>query len=180
MTFRNQLRTILPVTQTAIALLFGGWGLWIRDSILSRPFLGDSPLWNSTARFHVWPWPYKFAVVQNMPAFLIGSALSWPLEALRPGLSEWISVLPVLLFVLLLWYSIGAWLDRQRRADQHRTRLRRQWVLLLGFTVLCAVGSSIPVGTGGYVSYIPAGILIWAGVGLAAFAGSIGLKPRSA
>src|SRR6267143_1475879 len=84
----NQFRRILPLSQTVLALFFGSWGLWIRNSILSQPFFGNSTLWNSTARFHVWPWPYEFAVVLNMPAFLIGILLSWPLDAIRPGLSE--------------------------------------------------------------------------------------------
>jgi len=166
---RNQLRRILPISQTALALFFGGWGIWIRDSILSRTFFGDSTLWNSTARFHVWPWPYKFAVVLNMPAFLIGLLLSWPLDALRPGLPESVSALPVLLLVPLLWYSIGSWLDQRRSADEHRSTLKRQHILLLVFTLICGVASSIPEGIGGYVSYLPLGILIWAAVGLAAF-----------
>ena len=34
-------------------------------------------MWDTTARFHVWPWPYKFAFVSNFPAFMAGSLLSW-------------------------------------------------------------------------------------------------------
>jgi len=165
---RNQLRRILPVSQTVLALFFGGWGIWIRDSILSRPFLGDSTLWNTTAVFHVWPWPYKFAAVLNMPACLIGLLLSWPLDALRPGLPESVSLLPALLLVPLLWYSIGSWLDQRRGADGNRSTLKKQAILLLVFTLICAAASSIPERVGGYVSYLPLGILIWAAVGLAA------------
>jgi hypothetical protein len=159
---RNQFRRILPISQTALAVFFGGWGLWIRNSILSQPFFENSTLWNSTARFHVWPWPYKFAVVLNMPAFLMGLLLSWPLDSFRPGLPESVSILPVLLLVPLLWYAIGSWLDRNT--------VRRQWILLMVFTVICAAASSIPERVGGYVSYLPLGIVIWAAVGLAAFA----------
>jgi hypothetical protein len=159
---RNQFRRILPISQTALAVFFGGWGLWIRNSILSQPFFENSTLWNSTARFHVWPWPYKFAVVLNMPAFLMGLLLSWPLDSFRPGLPESVSILPVLLLVPLLWYVIGSWLDRNT--------VRRQWILLMVFTVICAAASSIPEKVGGYVSYLPLGIVIWAAVGLAAFA----------
>src|SRR5882672_1266260 len=119
----NQLRRILPISQTALALSFGGWGIWIRDSILSRTFFG-STLWNSTARFHIWPWPYKFAVVLNMPAFLVGLLLAWPLDTFRPGLSESVSLLPALLLVPLLWYSIGSGLDQRRIADKNRSTLK--------------------------------------------------------
>jgi len=66
----TRFRTLLPVAQCALAALFGGVGLWQRSVILSRPFFGGEPLWNSTARFHVWPWPYEFAVVSNVPRFL--------------------------------------------------------------------------------------------------------------
>src|ERR1019366_6599273 len=84
----NQFRKILPFTQIGLAILFGGWGLWIRNAILSRPFVLGMNGWKSTARFHVWPWPFKFAVVLNLPAFLAGALVSWPLDALRPGLPE--------------------------------------------------------------------------------------------
>jgi hypothetical protein len=65
MIWSTQFRTVLPVLQTVLAVLFGGWGLWLRNSILGKPFLENSTLWNSTARFHVWP--FKFAAIMNMP-----------------------------------------------------------------------------------------------------------------
>lgn len=175
----NQLRRILPISQTGLALSFGGWGIWIRDSILSRTFFG-STLWNSTARFHVWPWPFKFAVVLNIPAFLVGLLLAWPLDTLRPGLPESISLLPALLLVPLLWYSIGSALDQRRIADKNRSTLKRQLILLLVFTLICVAASSIPERVGGYVSYLPLGILIWATFGSAAFAFSRKQKARTA
>lgn len=158
---RTQFRTILPISQTALAIIFGGWGLWLRNSILSRRFLGDSTLWDSTARFHVWPWPFKFAAVLNMPAFLAGALLSWPLDALRPGLPEWVSVLPVLPFVALLWYWIGLRLDQERRAGKSRNTVKRQWIVLLLFTAICAAASSIPERIGGHTSYLLLGIAVW-------------------
>jgi hypothetical protein len=105
-----QLRKVLPISQTLLAVAFGGWGLWERITSINDSWLG----WNSTLRFHVWPWPFKFAVVQNIPAFLIGLLLSWPIDSFKPGLPEWVSLLPSLLLVPLLWYLIGAWLDRKR------------------------------------------------------------------
>ena len=105
-----QLRKVLPISQTVLAVAFGGWGLWERITSINDSWLG----WNSTLRFHVWPWPFKFAVIQNIPAFLIGLLLSWPIDFFKPGLPEWVSLLPSLLLVPLLWYLIGAWLDRKR------------------------------------------------------------------
>lgn len=168
----TQFRTILPISQTALAIIFGGWGLWLRNSILSRPFWGESTLWDSTARFHVWPWPFKFAAVLNMPAFLAGSLLSLPLDALRPGLPEWVSILPVLPLVALLWYCIGRWLDQERRADKSPNTVKGQWIALLLFAAICAAASSIPERIGGYTSYLLLGIAVWtiAAIGLRAWA----------
>jgi hypothetical protein len=162
----NQFRRVLPISQTALTMLFGGWGLWLRNSILSRPFWGDSTWWDSTLRFHVWPWPFKFAAILNMPAFLASLLVSWPIDSLRPGLPEWISLSPSLLIVPLLWYWIGSWLDRRCSVtDRTRNPVRRAWILLLFFTVVGAVEASIPRNVGGYVSYLPFGIVLWIAVG---------------
>jgi hypothetical protein len=118
----TQFRKVLPALQTTIAISFGGWGLWLRNSILSRPFWSSTG-WNSTAAFHVWPWPFKFAAILNMPAFLAGGLLSWPLDYLWPGLPEWVSALPVLLVIPLLWYWVGSWY--LLKCLLHRFRCRR-------------------------------------------------------
>ena len=97
-------RKLLPIAHTFVAAVFGGWGLLLRDSMI-RNSLG----WNSTLRFHVWPWPFKFAAILNMPALIVGGLVSWPLDSLRPGLPESVAVLPTLLFVPLLWYWVGSW-----------------------------------------------------------------------
>jgi hypothetical protein len=177
MRHRNQFRMTLPVSQTVLAAFLGGWGLWLRNSILSRPFWGDSTLWNSTARYHIWPWPFKFAAVLNMPAFAAGALLSLPLDALRPGLPEWCSALTVLPFVALLWYRIGVLLDGWRSDSQNKTMGR--WITVLVFTVICAAASSIPEKVGGYTSYIVMGIVVWTitAIGLRA---SIYLRKREA
>jgi len=156
------LRRILPISQTVFAASLGGWGLWIRNSILDQPFFDNPTSWQTSARFHVWPWPFKFAVVSNMPAFLAGELLSWPVSALWPGLSEPISYLPALLLVPLLWYRIGSRLDRSRGTNQGPKMLSKQWIALLAFFVICAAGASIPPRIGGYVSFVPLGIVIWA------------------
>jgi len=105
----KRFRRLLPVAQTVLALVFGGLGLWERNETLNRSFLG----WNSTSRYHVWPWPYKLAVVSNMPAFLAGLLLSWPIGGLWPELPEWLQIAPSLLFLPMLWYWVGSRLDRR-------------------------------------------------------------------
>ena len=88
MKHRNQFRLTLPASQTLLAAVLGGWGLWLRNSILSRPFWGDSTLWHSTARYHIWPWPFKFVAVLNMPALAAGALLSLAARRSPPGTSR--------------------------------------------------------------------------------------------
>ena len=149
-------RKLLPIAQTLVAAVFGGWGLWLRDSII-RNSLG----WNSTLRFHVWPWPFKFAAVLNMPALVVGLLLSWPLEILRPGLPESVSTLPTLLFVPLLWYWVGSWADRTTSSRKNGNSRAGLWILFLIFTLVCAAASSISKFVGSYTSYVGFGIAIW-------------------
>src|SRR5260370_2424836 len=81
---QSSLRNLLPAVQSAIAVLFGGTGLWQRSAILSRPWFSEGQtMWDTTARFRVWPWPYKFAVVSNFPAFMAGALLSWNTHPFR-------------------------------------------------------------------------------------------------
>jgi len=166
MKHRNQFRLTLPASQTVLAAFLGGWGLWLRNSILSRPFWADSTLWNSTARYHISPWPFKFVAVLNMPALAAGVLLSWPLDALHQGLPEWCSALTVLPCVALIWYRIGVLLDGWgSEGSQHE---KTKWIAVLVFTVIAAAASSIPEKVGGHTSYILLGIAVWgiAAIGL--------------
>ena len=168
----TQFRRVLPVLHTAIAISFGGWGLWLRNFILSQPFWGSTG-WNTTAVFHVWPWPLKFAAILNMPAFLCGLVLSWPLNYLRPGLPEWVSILPSLLLVPVLWYVVGSWVDR-RLFDKAELRLPEfvAWVLLLLLTLVSVTGALVPLRSLDlYTGFIPFGGAVWAilGTAMAAF-----------
>lgn len=145
--------TLLPIAQSALAALFGGVGLWQRSVILNHPFFGGQPLWNSTARFHVWPWPFKFAVVSNIPAFFFGSLLLSPIGIAWPDLPESAQIAPLLLFVALLWYWVGSRLDRRWRVSD-----KTPWIALFVFTLVCLAGAFLPMG---YVGYIPYGFAVW-------------------
>jgi hypothetical protein len=151
----NRFRMILPVAQSGLAVLFGGFGLWKRSAILSRPFFEGQTLWNSTARFHVWPWPYKFAVVLNVPAVLMGLLLAWPIGTAWPevSVSEYLAYMPSLLFVPILWYWVGSRLDRRWSSGD-----KTPWIALLIFTLVCLVGAFIPIG---YVGHLPYGLAVW-------------------
>jgi hypothetical protein len=151
MPYGKQFRKILPISQVLLAGIFGGWGLWQRNQALSHDYLFGIG-WDTTARFHVWPWPFKFAVIENLPAFFAGVLLSWPIGAVKPNLSETTQLAPSLLFVLVLWYWIGSWLDRWRLIE------KTPWMLLAIFTVVCLIGALIPIG---YVGYLPYGVLVW-------------------
>lgn len=168
MIHETKLRRILPILQTVIAMTFGGWGFWIRNSILSGAFLGDSIGWDSTLRFHVWPWPFKFAVVQNIPAFLIGLLLSWPIDSFKPRLPEWVSLLPSLLLVPALWYLIGAWLDRKQVLG--RASGKTVVIIFFAFTaVSLIVAASSGWIFGSYTTFIPLGIVYWIALVIATY-----------
>jgi hypothetical protein len=143
-----QLRRVLPVAQTILAAAFGSWGLWQRNEILTRSFLG----WNSTARFHIWPWPFKFVAIANLPAHLAAALLFWPLGMVWPNLSESLLLAPSLLLVVLLWYRVGV------RLDRWGGRNRTAWVGVLFFMLFSLLGALLPIG---YTGYVPYGVLIW-------------------
>ena len=154
----SRFRHVLPVAETALAALCGGIGLWQRNHILSRRIWGEQTLWNSTAAFHVWPWPYKVAVIANIPAFFAGLLPSWAVEQFWPRIPETFEAAVTLLFVPLLWYWVGYNLDRRATASHSPGSRSTAWTFLVVFTLLSAVGAILPIG---YVGFIPYGILVW-------------------
>jgi len=152
MTSRVRFRQILPASQVPLAALFGGWGLWQRNQILSHDYLFGIG-WNSTARFHVWPWPYKFAAVTNFPALLAGLLLTVPIGAVRPTLPEAIQLTPTLVFVLLLWRWVGSRLDRRWTVTD-----RAPWIAISLFMIVSLVGAFLPMG---YTGYLPYAFVTW-------------------
>ena len=166
MTSTRKFRRILPALQLALGIVFGGWGLWQRNQVLSHDYLFGIG-WNTTARFHVWPWPFKFAVIANLPAFIAGVLLSLPISAAKPELPETVQLAPSLLFVIALWYWIGLRLDQQCRVS-HQTL----WVSLAVFVAVCLTGALVPMGYTGFL--VPYGALVWL---IATFAFRRVLKP---
>ena len=149
----SRFRTVLPVAQCGLAALFGGFGLWQRSEILNRPFLEGQTLLHSTARFHVWPWPFKFAVVSNLPAFLTSGLLLWPIGAVWPKLPESVQAVAALLLGLIFWYWVGSRLDRRWSVTD-----KTPWIALTVFTVVCLVGAFLRIG---YTGFIPYGFFVW-------------------
>jgi hypothetical protein len=143
---------ILPASQVALATVFGGWGLWQRNRILSHDYLFGTG-WNSTARFHVWPWPYKFAAISNLPALFAGLLLTIPISVMKPTISETLQLAPTLVFVFLLWVWIGARLDRRWSVAD-----RTPWIAILLFVVFSSVGAYLPLG---YTGFLPYGLAVW-------------------
>ena len=159
---RTRFRFVLPIAQTVAAVALGSFGLWQRHSILNRPGWGDrQTLWDTTARFHVWPWPFKFAVASNIPAFLTSSLVTLPVKQI----SEWTGLMLVVLFVPLLWYGVGRRLDSAGEPA-------KAWVFVLVFTVASVACASVPLA---YIGYIYSGTLMWMATGfvlLTVFRGS--------
>jgi hypothetical protein len=150
----SRFRILLPAAQCLLAALFGGVGLWQRSAILSRPWFSEGQtMWNTTARFHVWPLPYKFAAVVNMPAFLAGDLLGWPIGERWPELPESVLATLQLLLVPILWYWVGFRLDRRWNVTDPTP-----WIALSIFTLVCLVGAFLPIG---YVGFLPYGFVVW-------------------
>jgi len=152
MASRGQFCRILPALQVPLAAVFGGRGLWQRNLILSHDYLFGTG-WNSTARFHIWPWPYKFAAISNLPALFAGLLVTIPISTIKPTLSEMLQLTPTLVFVFLLWVWIGARLDRRWRVVD-----RTPWIAILLFVALSSVGAFLPLG---YTGFLPYGLAVW-------------------
>ena len=144
---------LLPWIQCSIAAIFGGWGQWQRSEILSHPFFEGTTFWETTARYHVWPWPYKFAAILNMPALLAGVLLTIPIGAVGPAIPEALLLAPSLVFVVFLWFWIGRGLDKRWTMRQ-----MTPWILMAVFLIVCLTGALIPIGYTGFLEY---GALLW-------------------
>jgi hypothetical protein len=143
-------RLLTATAAMIIAEGFGAVGLWERNHILSQPFFMGAPLWESTARFHVWPWPYKLAAIWALPAFIGSSIVMVPIRLLLPALPEAAELLPAGAFVLLLWYWVASRLERYSPAIR--------WASLSVFLALSLIGALLPLG---YTGWVPYGALMW-------------------
>ncbi len=171
MTLQTQFRRALPITQTLIAIVFGAWGEWQRVQILNRS-LG----WASTVVFHIWPWPLKFTLILNMPAFLIGSFLDWLLNSLWPNRPQYLQLLPVILVVPFLWYGIGRWLERRFcTSDRHTNSAKLIWAIILFFVLFCAVCAALASSS----SMLLYGLGAWIAVGVGMATSAIYKRLRS-
>ena len=168
----EQFRRVLPIGQTLIALFFGGWGEWQRVQILNNSEFG----FNSTLVYHVWPWALKFAQILNTPALAIGGLLDWPLNSVWPNIPEYLQLLPVALFVPILRYLIGRWLDfKCNAAEVGRNSRKTIWAVILLFILFSAVGATLST----YSSQLLYGIAAWVVIGVGIAASAIYQRLRS-
>jgi hypothetical protein len=145
---KTHFRFLLPIAETVAAAGFSAAGLWQRHRILNQPGWSEGQtMWNTTARFHVWPWPFKFAVASNIPAFLTSAVVMLPIKQI----SEWTELALWILFVPPLWYLVGRRLDAERHA-------MKAWLFLLSFTAASIFCASFPLA---YIGYIYMGVPMW-------------------
>ena len=143
-------RIWVAVLATALAEGFGAVGLWQRNHVLSQHFFMGQTLWESTARFHVWPWPFKVGAIWALPAFFGGSIVMMPVNLLIGPLPEAAELLPAGALALPLWYWVAARLERYSPA--------MRWASLGVFLVLSLAGALLPLG---YTGWFPFGVLAW-------------------
>ena len=143
-------RLWVAVLGTAITEGFGAVGLWQRNHVLSQRFFMGQTFWESTARFHVWPWPFKVAAIWAFPAFLGGSIVMIPVNLLIGTHLEAAELLPTGALALLLWYRVASRLERYSPATR--------WAWLGIFLALSFAGAMLPLG---YTGWFPFGVLAW-------------------
>ena len=177
-----QFRKALPLVHTILALFFGGTGLFLRDALLNRPFLSNPAVYEPSLRSFIWPWPLKFAAILNMPAVLAGILLSGALEQieqLRPKLPLWTAVLSMLIFIPLLWFAVGAYLDRTLRANQIKSS-DTAWNLCLLFIAISAIAAAIPPTTTVTATrFVLFGSLLWLALAIVIVAHALLTRFRS-
>lgn len=132
-----------------LAGILGGLGLRQRAVILATPFFSGT-LGDTTAAFHIWPWPYRLAVVMNTPAFFGGLPLTWVAEGVGLQLKEATRDGLPLLLVPILWWWVGLRLDARSE--------RRSGRFLILFVAACLAGAFVPLG---YTGFIYCGVAIW-------------------
>ena len=143
-------RGLLTGTVTVVAATFWAVGTWERNQILSQPFINGSTLWDTTARFHVWPWSFKLAAILDMPAFIGGAILMLPFRMIWRTMPEVLDFVPQGGLTVLLWYSVGSRLDTYS--------LTARWAALVAFSGVSLAGALMPIGYTGWLLY---GVLEW-------------------
>jgi hypothetical protein len=138
-------RRILPLANLLLYLALVGYGDWglvqrvrlYREMDATRVSMGEAP-WNPVYIDAPTPLPKALAVSVNFPAVLFAA----PFELLAEGWrSELIVDAVAAVYVLLLWYSVGRWMDVRTKAAVKAGRVLtifRQTMLVLA--CLAALG----------------------------------------
>jgi hypothetical protein len=157
---RFRLCTWLPLTQCLLGGVFGVLGAWQRVSALDRLAFFDQPLWNTTARFHVWPLPYKLALSINLPSFLVAALVASPFVK-SPRIAEYAVMALSVLLAFPIWRGIGSRLDQRIEAKQ--ISIHAALGGCLAFDAVCVVGAlALPGAFGlGPLVWIAGAIPLW-------------------
>jgi hypothetical protein len=69
---------------------------------------------DTTALYHIWPWPLKLAIVFNLPAVIGGEVLGTPFRASSTTVGVILAAGITLFFVIALWLAVGHRLEIDR------------------------------------------------------------------
>jgi hypothetical protein len=149
---------ILPIAQLTLAILLVSWGLWQRYLILESA--GEWG-WNSTARYHVWPFPLKAAVVLNTPAFLVAALFAAAVSQISPEGGDYNLAIVWAILIWWMWRRIGLWIDNRRMIDSVPQQKAFTWTLV-ALLMLISIGGWGLASISMYTSFIGVGIAAWA------------------
>ena len=157
---RLRFRIWLPLIQCLLGAIFGVLGAWQRVSVLNRVGFFDQPLWNTTARFHFWPWAYKVAISINLPSFLVGALVASPFVK-SPQVAEYVAMALTALLGIPIWRAIGSRIDHGIKANH--IPMHTGLGGCLAFDIVCVIGAfAVPYAFGlGPLAWLAGVVAFW-------------------
>jgi hypothetical protein len=111
------------------------------------------------------------AMLLNLPALILAAFLDIGLERLHVHTNESSILAFTAVFVPLIWYRVGKWIDDQsmfqNQNQSTHLRMKSAWKIVVRVVVWCLLGFSLISSMGGNRDYITAALILWTGAYLA-------------